>query len=277
MRRSEITVTTSRGPRALRGPLRSALAANLMEGSPFGILVREGEHLVWVNETLLEQVDCDRAGLLAGGVDGVLADGRLRGLLGTDDRIRISRRNQGGTVHLERVAVDLNEAAATALFFRDITREADLEKSLEQCRQRIKALETHDPETGLLNKHGVMDALERQVARSRRYGNPFSVMRIRLEATRPSAEENEIVRGLSEEFRDRLRWADELGRLDHNSFLLVLPETTAERANLLGTKMREGPVMLARSAEGWVLDVAVAAWQKGEDSRKLLRRVGVDI
>ncbi|MCU0734190.1 MAG: GGDEF domain-containing protein [Methylotetracoccus sp.] len=270
-------MTTSRGPRALRGPLRSALAANLMEGSPFGILVREGEHLVWVNETLLEQVDCDRAGLLAGGVDGVLADGRLRGLLGTDDRIRISRRNQGGTVHLERVAVDLNEAAATALFFRDITREADLEKSLEQCRQRIKALETHDPETGLLNKHGVMDALERQVARSRRYGNPFSVIRIRLEATRPSAEENEIVRGLSEEFRDRLRWADELGRLDHNSFLLVLPETTAERANLLGTKMREGPIMLARSAEGWVLDVAVAAWQKGEDSRKLLRRVGVDI
>ncbi len=128
----------------------------------------------------------------------------------------------------------------------------------------------------MLNLHGVIEALDRQVARSRRYGNAFSVIRLRLEATHRPADEDAIIRGFSHELRDRLRWADEVGHVGRNSFLLVLPETTGESAELLAAKMHEIPRMLVLSTEGWVLDTVVASWQKGDDCRKLLRRVGVD-
>lgn len=251
------------------------MAANLMEQSPFGILVCNGAQPVWVNQTLMEQVGCDRDELLTTDPGRPGAADPLCGLLGADARVWVTHPD-GGVRCLERVAVDLEDANFSAFLFRDITREAQLEKSLEQCLQRLDALQTHEPDTGLLNLHGVVEALDRQVARSRRYGNTFSVMRLRLAATGGHADEDDIIRGFGEELRDRLRWADEIGHVDRNSFLLLLPETTGESAERLAAKMREIPFMRARSAEGWVIDAVIASWQKGDDCRKLLRRVGLD-
>lgn len=263
-------------PNALHPVLSPEVAACLIDRAPFGILICEGSDVVWANQTLLEQIDSDREELRAAGGAAVEGPaGRLAGLFGGSARIRMTHRD-GHICWLERVAIDLADAARTVWFFRNVTREAELENSLEHFQRQAASLEIHDPETGLLNRHGVIAALDRQLARSRRYGNALAVIRLTLEAPHHPGDESEVLCELSQEFRARLRWADEMGRLDRNSFLLVLPETTRESARMLTAKMRDEGVMPSRRSEGWVLIAEEATWQKGDDRRRLLRRVGVD-
>jgi len=236
----------------------------LLDQAPCGIGLREPGRLVWANGTLRE--------LLGLATDeampvGFPPDTRLEALLGDDETFAVTDR-AGATRWLRRLPAAGSTGQERWEYFLDITREIELAAEVE-------VLELRDRETGVLNRKGILAALEKQLARTRRYGNPLAVARLEFRSEAPRTECAVSVAALIQELRAQLRWVDEIGRLDATRVLLVLPETDAAGAHqLLDTLQRERIEPLQRDV-AVTTEVAVTAWQKGDDQRRLLERLGL--
>lgn len=110
---------------------------------------------------------------------------------------------------------------------------AELRAQNQELRLRLDVLSTLDPATGLLNSHGVEEALAAAAARGRRTGEPFGLMlvgfpgllRIAAEAGQEAA--GEELRHVGAMVTATLRAMDRVGRYDESSFLAVLAELHA--------------------------------------------------
>jgi len=182
-----------------------------------------------------------------------------------DDGTRLLRRQhvhplEGGEVH----------------YFLDVTKQLELEKATESLYQRIHALETTDPVTGLQNRRAIIQELDRQISRSRRYQNPLAVIRLSLDTEADEETRHSLLRTISQMLKDKLRWADEIGMLDDHTFLLVLPETSLEDARELAVKLLSDRAAFDFRDSSNRVRHGVAGWQKGDDLNKLLKRVEED-
>ena len=236
---------------------------SLLDRVPCGIGLREPGRLVWANGTLRE--------LLGLAADEAIPttlppDARLEALLGDDETFAVTDRF-GATRWLKRLPAAEPTDRERWEYFLDVTREIELAAEVE-------VLEVRDRETGVLNRKGILAALDKQLARTRRYGNPLAAARLEFRSNAPSMQCAASVAAVIQELRVQLRWVDEIGRLDATCVLLVLPETDAAGAlQLLDTLRRERIEPLQR--DGTVTtEVAVTAWQKGDDQRRLLERLG---
>ena len=151
----------------------------------------------------------------------------------------------------------------TFVFLADVTDLLQAVKSRTLGLDRRESLRV-DPESGLLARKAVLQSLVGEVSRSRRYGNPLSVMLIELEEERETVAE--ALRTVAQGLQDQLRWVDVLGRWGPASVLLVLPETPAEAAAILPAKFAE--VL----KEAPAVRMAVASWEKGDDALSLVDR-----
>ena len=122
-----------------------------------------------------------------------------------------------------------------------------------------------DVGTGLLNRRNVLQELNAQVSRSRRYGNVLSVLHVRLPTLAP-----EVRRSLAQALKGTLRWVDIIGRWDDDALLVILPETSHEAAAVLAQKLREVMVPSFQSVDACT--VGVAQWARGEESTDLVAR-----
>ena len=160
-------------------------------------------------------------------------------------------------------------AAVRARVLRDVTESEHLRVEREHLQAELRAQALHDPVTGLLNRRGLMVAVEPQVSRSRRYSSPLSVVVMDVHGTR--ADDDFLVR-ISRILKDQLRWADVIGIGDDRSFIMVLPETRRDDALVATDKLSE---RLAHefdaSAAGWAA-YGVVEWQKTDNANTLLRR-----
>jgi len=173
----------------------------------------------------------------------------------------------------ERTRVALGKNGWEAHYFDDVTERESLRRELASLENQVRMLEVKDNETGLLNRHAIFHAVDAQLSRSRRYGNPLAVVLLRLTPPRAVRESGLDLRRLSDEFNSRLRWADQIGRLDASGFLLVLPETTAAEAASLAARLTGERVGGIVREAGLQLDCLITDWQRGDDARKLLQRL----
>jgi GGDEF domain-containing protein len=220
--------------------------------------------VVWANRTLLDLLDAEAyelAGLTAG-----TADPRFAALFGCEERFAVT--DQGGMPRwLKRIPAVTPTTLDHWAYFVDITREVEL-------AQEVAALEVRDSETGVLNRRGILAALDKQVARTRRYGNPLAIACLEFRAHDASEASMPAFIALVQELRAQLRWVDEVGRLDRTRVLLILPETDeASAARLLQTLQHDRIEPLQRGLD-WAAAIAVTAWRKGDDQRRLLERLG---
>lgn len=258
------------------GSLSPEIALDVLDRAPLGILIRNGKEVVWVNRTLREHLVASDESPNEAGHDGDrLPADRLDSLCGPEERVALSGAG-GGACWWQRCKVEAIDESHSVWFFRDTTPEMELRESLDHLQRKFAVSETRDSETGLLTPHGLNVALDRELGRSRRYGNPVSVIRIDLDAPHGPPDEQAILRELSQEFRARLRWADELGRLRADRLLLILPETNAECAQAVASDLLAERIVSERRDEGWQISTAIACWRKGDDRRLLLRRAGVE-
>lgn len=111
---------------------------------------------------------------------------------------------------------------------------AALAQDLEQARKLREALV--DPETGLMSRMALLEALPREVERARRYGTPLSVLMLHLDGLRAIADQYGIVvtRELMAEVGRRLprvvRRADLTVRFGADVFLVLSPVGADEAA-----------------------------------------------
>ena len=168
-------------------------------------------------------------------------------------------------LHCEYKTIDApNGTTIEAGFFTDIS-----DKKLLQ--DRIDRLMLSDETTGTLNLRGVMRDLEPLISRCRRYENPLSVLQIEFNLDADVNVEDTML-NLSRVVRSQLRWADLVSRNTENSFLLVLPETDNEAAQLLAGKLIN-TLEANTEVELPTYNCATAEWQRGNDMNMLLKRI----
>lgn len=158
-----------------------------------------------------------------------------------------------------------------------------LEARVEERTRELEVLAVTDVLTGLINRRGVMERLEEQMERCRRYGERLSLLMIDLDHFKRVNDRHghqagdRVLAQAAERFRALSRGTDTVGRFGGEEFLILLPETSAEAALELAERCRRALVQEATTLEDTRLSctcsVGVAEWRPGHTRDALLRDV----
>jgi diguanylate cyclase (GGDEF)-like protein/PAS domain S-box-containing protein len=102
--------------------------------------------------------------------------------------------------------------------------------------ERLRYLADHDPLTGLLNRRGFEQLLERQVAEAHRYGSEGALIVIDLDHFKLVNDSlghhsgDELISRVAVALRERLRDTDRLARLGGDEFAILVPRGGEEEA-----------------------------------------------
>jgi GGDEF domain-containing protein len=138
-------------------------------------------------------------------------------------------------------------------------------------RYRALLLEsTTDEETGVENERGYRDALEREVARSRRTHRTFSVLHLDAVVHAPRSARPEELWRFASFLADETRATDVVCRRDGSTFALVLPETTRAGARAALERLRTGASSRGLANGGPPTGATgVVEWASGESATAL--------
>lgn len=234
----------------------------ILDANPLGIIVQdESQKVVWVNQTL--------ADWLVSSKDELLGDG-----------IHFLAQLENGTSitlpkpHRQVLCSKVRHNDFTVWYLEDNSR-------LHQLEDEFIAMQAKhgiDNVTGLPNHNGILQQLESQVTRSRRYHNPLTIVllsiRARISAVETGIDETMLIR-ISQLLKDQLRWADQIGRLDEENFLLILPETSSSDAHRIIDKLHSR--IEVESKQSILASFAHYQWQRGDDSKAMLNKVRTDL
>jgi len=120
--------------------------------------------------------------------------------------------------------------------------------TLEKIRlfQEIKTLSIHDGLTGIFNHTYIVNKLNEEIERAKRYHSDLSVMLFDLDNFKDVNDTyghlagDSVLQKLAELFTKKLRTIDIVGRYGGEEFLVILPETDLERAYVVGERLRAG-------------------------------------
>ncbi|MDR0226578.1 MAG: GGDEF domain-containing protein [Burkholderiaceae bacterium] len=153
----------------------------------------------------------------------------------------------------------------------------DLQQELDEAARRAR----HDPLTGQLNRQGLGEALDREVARAQRHGQALSVALLDMDGMRALNTEHGHAAGdaalvhLAQLARQGLRPEDVIARHEGQAFALLLPQATqadaVQAVQRLQQSLQDAPLppALPRAAS---FSAGVAQWQGHENGMDVLRR-----
>ncbi len=103
----------------------------------------------------------------------------------------------------------------------------------------------HDPLTGLVNRRGLLQELNRQLAHVRRYGSSAAVLFIDVDDFKAVNDVlghnvgDQLIVSIAHAISERLRETDVVGRLGGDEFAVLLPQATASEAASLAANLLE--------------------------------------
>lgn len=138
--------------------------------------------------------------------------------------------------------------------------------------QRLERLAATDELTGVSNRRGWEEALNREIARSRRDGAALYVALFDLDDFKQYNDEHghqagdDLLRQTAAEWSSRLRATDILARYGGEEFALVFPTHPPETAAMVVERLR------AAMAPGVTCSAGLAAWNRVESAEELVGR-----
>jgi diguanylate cyclase (GGDEF)-like protein len=264
-------------------PLSAGIATEALSNAPIGVLILDKTgHITWLNQALERLLSIEGDRLVGQNAESI--DSRWRTLLfDPEPTILVEAGDAQPDRWLQTWRSKLHVAGGTIHYYADITDLQTIREDRARLSEELAQHITHDPVTGLPNRQALLQGLEPLVSRSRRYHNPLSVIRLRIdnlpdiEAMFGMGNGDIALTTVAQSLKDQMRWADLIGRFDKDEFLLVLPETNLEAATQLLNKLRALLTSLtpgARNGQPMTLAAkfGVAGWMLGDDRAKLLRR-----
>lgn len=256
-------------------------AAAALADAPLGILILDGEGRIrWLNDALESLLGIDRAQVLGRDAAGVPVPWRAR-LFSPDPILRLQFAPESAARWLQTWTAC--GAAGAVHYYADITNLQTMQEERARLHEELAQHSTRDTVTGLPNRQALLQGLEPLISRSRRYQNPLSVIRLRidnlseLDAAHGKPSGDKALIAVAHMLKDQLRWADLIGRFEKDEFLLVLPETDNGAADQLMDKLHQRLSCLEPDgADGnpmrLIARFGTASWEPGDDRAKLLRR-----
>lgn len=241
-------------------------------------LVDESDHIVWVNDSFLRITSLSAAQVVGKPISAMNAE--VQDLFG-QGHVYLTATNKRDAFWLACMSVPLEKYRLQ--YCSDVTQLQSLIEDREHLKTKVAELNPIDPITGMPNRRALFQNLEQQASRSRRYGNSMSVMILQLSNLIDfikrfgNDKANELLLSVSQMLNDQMRWADVIGRLDKNEFLLILPETEEAASHELRDKIREHLTRIPLpGAEGTDfklhVEFGLAQWRKGDDVGLLMQR-----
>ena len=253
----------------------------MLQVNPLGMMLIDTQGNVgWVNDNFPIITGVSSLQVLGKNIDSVPAE--YRNLFDDEATIHLPALDNRPETWLVVSSQALADGGRVQ-YIKDATLVRQLARERDELKQKVHELNIVDEVTGLLNPRGLYQALEPQVSRSRRYDNLLSIMIMRLENLEPLRQQigyakgNQLLQAISEILNDQMRWADSIGRLSENEFMLIMPETPQDIADHLAGKIRERLAELTLpDLNGDTLDlrtrVGMVQWRKGEDTRLMMQR-----
>jgi diguanylate cyclase (GGDEF)-like protein len=249
----------------------------ILNMAPVGIvLINSMGRIEWHNETL-EQLLGISGEQLAGKALGDLPKEIGSVLNSPPDTILLQQNDQQRWLHCHRQSYDDGRHAH---FYLDITTEQRLRLERDRLEEDLQQLTTRDPVTGLPNRRALLQGLEPLISRSRRYGNPLSLIKLHVELLETNNSsgirlQDEAWLKVGQLLKEQMRWADIIGRFDGSDFLLILPETPADATETLAKKICEsiGEIRVGPDETGIKPYYSLTSWGKGDDANLMLQRL----
>ncbi len=156
-------------------------------------------------------------------------------------------------------------------------------KTLADAVERVEHIVSHDTLTGLYNRHHMVQALERELARLDRSGHQFAVVIVDLDHFKQVNDQHghqvgdEVLESFAAITEEVLRDTDIVGRWGGEEFLLLMPDTNpAERAmvglNRLRITLEDTIVSCARPGLRVRFSAGIAVPREGDTVDGLLER-----
>lgn len=245
--------------------------------SPIGLMVLDAEEKIRAVNPALEALLEQPSDSLCGQDSNSMPDSALKALFNEDEKVHLNSSVKNCWLQRRVQTLTSADGATLALHhFQDVTEFHRLQEENQRLRQQVEELAITDELTGLANQRALSQMLTAQVTRSRRYQNPLSLMMVEIDALgneSDSTPSNDLILAISHYLRDRLRWADVIGRWDERQFVLMLPETPGRAAQTLLEKI-SGDVSSIGACKGhdsgFRLRFGLVEWRKGLDTRKMI-------
>jgi two-component system, cell cycle response regulator len=128
----------------------------------------------------------------------------------------------------------------------------ELEDNLVQAREAMRFKATHDTLTGVWNRGAIMEAMDREINRSRREGRSLGVLIVDLDHFKSVNDTyghlagDHVLREVTKRMQADVRSYDAVGRYGGEEFLILLPgcdnTATREKAERLRSAIMQHPV-----------------------------------
>jgi len=261
----------------------NSVAMHALNMSPVGVVIFDDEKKIqWVNQVMSDflAVPVDQ---LTGMSSLELSTQYLDSFADHPDLWKVanvtSRQNRW-LISLD--TPDEGDTKQKICYYVDVSEIMKLKTEVRNLQDQLDNNSTSDTLTGLLNKRSLLQSLEPQVSRSRRYNNPLTLIVMQVtdfnthdDSTKPSTDQ--ALSAISFYLRDQMRWVDLVGRTGDSEFTLILPETNIGDATVLVDKInqRMSNLSLPEAPEVSIsveAEFGIAEWQKGDDTSILIRK-----
>jgi len=117
---------------------------------------------------------------------------------------------------------------------------------LEETQKQLRLMAMTDPLTGISNRRHFMSQISEEFERTRRYGEPFSLMMIDIDNLKDVNDTygheagDEVLRSFAKYFLTRLRSIDRFARFGGDEFIVLLVQTGQEKAKDVALRLISG-------------------------------------
>ena len=126
----------------------------------------------------------------------------------------------------------------------ELTIRANTLLKIKELRDKIKIVSTTDELTGLHNRKYLLERLEQEISRAKRYGNKLSCLLFDLDFFKVVNDiygyewGDVLLRSIADKLKQLIRKEDILTRYGDEEFLLILPNTSEDNAFLFAERFR---------------------------------------